>query len=127
MHNHLILQNTSVAIENGSFTLTDTELDNVSLTGDSNAITAKQLILKNLVEITSHYSDITLQLDDETRSNINFNLRVTNDDLEVSDMIAGPDKVTSDDNQENLTFNKQVKDNKATLTIDNQEGPVSID
>lgn len=42
-------------------------------------------------------------------------------------MIAGTDKVTSDDNQENLTFNKQVKDNKATLTIDNQEGPVSID
>lgn len=121
------LQNTLVAIENGSFTLTDTELDNVSLTGDSNAITAKQLILKNLVEITSHYSNITIQLDDKTRTSTNFNIKVTNDDLQVSDMIAGPDKVTSDDNQENLTFNKQVKDNKATLTIDNQEGPVSID
>ncbi|WP_438837891.1 hypothetical protein [Streptococcus pluranimalium] len=121
------LQNTLVAIENGSFTLTDTELDNVSLNGDSNVITAKQLILKNLVEITSHYSNITIQLDDKTRTSTNFNIKVTNDDLQVSDMIAGPDKVTSDDNQEKLTFNKQVKDNKATLTIDNQEGPVSID
>ncbi|MGT2774500.1 DUF4097 family beta strand repeat-containing protein [Streptococcus hyovaginalis] len=120
------LQNTSITIANGAFTLTDTELDNVNLSGDSNAITAKQLALKNLIEITSDYSDITIHLEEKTRSTTNFNLKVTNEELKVSDAITGSDQITADENQENHSFNKQVKDNNATLTINSKEGPISI-
>ncbi|MEQ9764667.1 DUF4097 family beta strand repeat-containing protein [Streptococcus jiangjianxini] len=121
------LQNTAIKLEDGTLTLTDTELDNVNLSGDSNTITAKQLSLKNLTEITSRYSDITIHLEEKTRSTTNFNLKIIDEELNLSDAIASSDQMITDEDQEKLSFHKQGKDNKATLTINSKEGPVSID
>lgn len=118
------LHNTTINANNNTLKLTNTLLDNVTLLGEFNDISATRLKLQNLVDISNAYNRIDINLDDKTKATTNLNLTVTDAKLDLSKAIIGTASIASDDDGQR--FNKQVKDNTATLTIRNKEANLAV-
>ncbi|MFU2182020.1 DUF4097 family beta strand repeat-containing protein [Streptococcus pluranimalium] len=121
-----LLQNVSMKHDDSDLSLKNGELDNVSLSGEYNNLSSSNLRLKNLIDISNAYSAIDINLAKEGRGSTNFNLKVTDSELTVSDDLSESTQITSTDQNTVHQFTKQVKNNTATLTISNKEGEITV-
>lgn len=121
-----LLQKITISNQDGEIRFTDTELDNVTLSGENNRISATNLTLKNLIEITNAGDDIDLILNDQIAQTTHLNLTVTDANLSIADKIAASNHIDSNHDESTHTFNKEVKDSLATLKITNIDGDITL-